>query len=426
MKRAGYLLGDIADLNNLIAAFYKAARGKKTSPAIAVYRKNLWTNLQQLRSQILSGEIDVGKYCYFKIYDPKERMICAATFDERVLHHAIMNVCHPFFERQLIDDSYATRVGKGTYKALDRAFASMKKYRYVAKLDVRKYFDNIRHDELMRKLSRIFKDKCLLAIFNKIIDCHHNIQSNDHHKGIPIGNLTSQYFANYYLSETDHYIKETLRIPSYIRYMDDMLLFSDDKNELKQDIDSINKQIAAIGLELKPPVMNKTSAGVSFLGYKLYPHRMLLNRRSKKRFKVKAKLYENYLTSSIWNEQEYVDHVLPLMAFAQHAYTKRLRKEILEGSNRVLRGGSWNDNARNCRVANRNNNSPDNRNNNTGFRLSLAHNTVSDDHLMNRESSCVSISETENEQSCIDGQSMLVGDGLSFEGFDCPLFTLHP
>ena len=113
MKRAGYLLGDIADLNNLIAAFYKTARGKKASPAIAVYRKNLWTNLQQLRSQILSGEIDVGKYCYFKIYDLKERMICAATFDERVLHHAIMNVCHPFFERQLIDDSYATRVGDG-------------------------------------------------------------------------------------------------------------------------------------------------------------------------------------------------------------------------------------------------------------------------------------------------------------------------
>lgn len=414
MKRVGFLIEDIAEMNNLMLAFFKAAKGKSMSDDVESFRKELPQNLQELRQQILTGNLSVGKYHFFKIHDPKERQICAAAFDERVLHHAIMNICHPFFERHLIFDTYATRINKGIYKALEKAEQNMTRYAYVAKLDVRKYFDNITHDILLRKLSRLFKDKRLLNIFEKIIRSYNSGINNlrntgGRNKGIPIGNLTSQYFANYYLSQNDHFIKEQLRVPFYVRYMDDMLLMSDDKEVLKRQLQAIERNLRQIGLELKPAVLNKTTMGISFLGYKLYPHTILLNSTSKQRFRKKLITYEENLQLGEWSEKEYQRHIIPLIAFTQFAYTKRLRKEILEGSNRVLRGGSWNNNASNCRVANRNNNSPSNRNNNNGFRLALAQNIVSDDPLVNRESSCVFREKAKNEQSSIAKYSTLVG-----------------
>lgn len=387
----GYLIEGVADLDNLMLAFYKAAKGKTATAPVMLYRNLLAENLQRLRGQILSGIVDVGKYNYFKIFDPKERMICAAAFDERVLHHALMIVCHPYFERHLISDSYATRIGKGTYKALEKVQSGMARYGYVAKLDIRKYFDSIPHVRMKEKLGRLFKDKRLLGIFGQIIDSYHSaLSESDCTRGIPIGNLTSQYLANHYLSATDHFIKEQLHVPLYVRYMDDMLLMGDDGQLLREQVQAVRQYLAEEGIELKPVVLNRTSQGVSFLGYKLYPHRMLLNRRSKLRFKQKMMLYGVNLDEGNWSEQEYQKHIIPLASFVQHAYTKRFRKEILEGSNRVLRGGSWNNDAKNCRVACRNNNSPDNRNNNIGFRLALAQNDVSDDLMVNRESSCVS------------------------------------
>lgn len=419
MKRVGFLIEKITDMNNLMLAFYKAAKGKTMSNDVEIFRNNIEQNLQKLRLQILSGNICVGKYHYFKIYDPKERLICAASFDERVLHHAIMNICHPYFERNLICDTYATRIGKGVYKALKRAKIGMEKYQYVAKLDVKKYFDSIDHDVLVQKLARLFKDKRLLFLFEKIIRSYESVVANGTErkrqgKGVPIGNLTSQYFANQYLSATDHFIKEQLGVSQYIRYMDDMLLFGNDKTLLKQQLLEIDGHLQQIGLHLKPIVLNKTSIGVSFLGYKLYPYKILLNRRSKLRFKKKLCQYGRYLYEDLWNEHEYQNHIIPLLSFTQHAYTKRLRKEILEGSNRVLRGGSWNNNASNCRVSNRNNNTPSNRNNNNGFRLALAQECVSDDLSVNRESSCVFVKNTENEQCSIVQHPILVGMSETF------------
>ena len=414
MKRVGFLIEDIAEMKNLTLAFYKAAKGKGMSEEVESFRKDLPQNLQKLRRQILTGDVSVGKYHYFKIHDPKERLICAAAFDERVLHHAIMNVCHPVFERHLIFDTYATRIDKGVYRALAKVERNMTQYKYVAKLDVRKYFDNISHDILLQKLTRLFKDKRLMVVLEKIIRSYYSgindpIREVNRGRGVPIGNLTSQYFANHYLSQNDHFIKEQLHVPFYVRYMDDMLLMGDDKDVLKRQVQAVDRSLQLIGLTLKPVVINKTTLGVPFLGYKLYPHKILLSSTSKQRFREKLTTYEENLQSGKWSEKEYQRHVIPLIAFTQFAYAKRLRKEILEGSNRVLRGGSWNNNASNCRAANRNNNSPGNRNNNNGFRLALAQKTVSDDPLVNRESSCVSAKDTENEQCLIAKHPILVG-----------------
>lgn len=325
MKRVGNLMDKICAIDNLLLAYHKAKRAKLQSPYVIEYSQNLFENIVRLRMQLLSGDVEIGRYHYFNIYDPKLRKICAAAFEERIVHHAIINICHPYFERHLIYDTYATRLGKGSYAAIDRARSAMRHYGYVVKLDVRTYFDSVSHDILKQKLRRVFKDEKLLALFDRIIDSYENTSGC----GIPIGNLTSQYFANFYLSYLDHYAKENVRIPAYIRYMDDILIFGATPlqvREYAQEIFSFADD--ELRLRLKHPVFCSVHSGVSFLGYFLYPHKMLLNRRSKIRFKKKMYDYANMYADDIWSDMEYKEHITPLLAFVQKAYTKGLRADV--------------------------------------------------------------------------------------------------
>ncbi len=327
MKRAGDLIDGIADLDNLMLAFHKAAKGKRGRKEVIEYEKDLEDNLFRLSQDLLSASVRVGDYEYFQIRDPKLRTICAASFPERVLHHALMNVCHTHFERQFIHTTYATRPQKGTYKALDRARKAFKRYSYVAKFDVRHYFDSIDHTILKAKLARIFKDGAVLEVFGRIIDSYHSTQ---HGKGLPIGNLTSQYFANFYLSGFDHWCKETLKAKEYIRYMDDFLVFASDRDEIADLTSQIGGYIKAnLDLELKPPVVETTKRGVSFLGYRLKKNNVLLNSRSKQRLGSKMALYESLLSKQIWNEQQYREHMTPLLSFSMYAHSKGLRRKII-------------------------------------------------------------------------------------------------
>lgn len=329
MKRTGNLIEEIAKKDNLYLAYYKASKGKLFSKQVHDYSKSLHENINNLQNQILSGNVIIGNYTYFTIKDPKVRTICAADFSERVLHHAIMNICHPFFEQKLIFDSYATRIDKGIYVAIEKAQKALKNFQYVAKMDFKKYFDSISHSILKKKLEKIFKDKKLLSIFNQIIDSY-NVTEN---YGIPIGNLTSQYFANYYLSELDHYAKEVLKIPVYIRYMDDILILEQDKDKILFDILKLNEISSdpnSSSLTLKPVVINKSNQGISFLGYKLFPNKILLNQSSKKRFKKKNKIYREYLKNNQWTQEDYKNHIVPLFSFVEKAYSKKLRKTILK------------------------------------------------------------------------------------------------
>jgi hypothetical protein len=322
MKRTGHLIEKIQELDNLYLAYFKAKRGKSDTRAAIDYACCLDYNIKTLQEQIQTGNISVGNYHYFTICDPKLRLICATGFSERVLHHAIMNVCHVYFERNLIYDTYATRIDKGIYAALEKARYAMKKYQYVGKLDFRKYFDSISHDVLKTKFCRLFKDIQLLNILDKIVDSYETTRGF----GIPIGNLTSQYFANYYLSGMDHYAKEVLKIPVYIRYMDDILIFENDRCKLKENIAKL-EELAFNELHLcfKPVLINKCEQGISFLGYKPYPHKILLNRRSKRRFREKLKQYNLMLNNASWDETNYQHHVIPLISFVKYGYTKKFR-----------------------------------------------------------------------------------------------------
>ncbi len=273
MKRENDLIEKIAEPDNLRLAFWKARKAKEGKIEVAQFRMHLDKNLLSIREELLSGKLKVGNYHYFTIFDPKERLICAASFKERVLHHAIMNICHANFEKYQISGSYASRPGKGTYAALERAAVFQKKYKWFLKLDVRKYFDTIDHRILKRMLAKRFKDIALLNVFSNIIDSYQT--SNG--KGLPIGNLTSQYFANHYLALADHYIKEKLQALAYVRYMDDMVMWSDDKNTLLKIGNDFQSFIQSeLQLSLKPVCLNTTDKGLPFLDYLLYPDNILL------------------------------------------------------------------------------------------------------------------------------------------------------
>lgn len=327
MKRAGNLYNKIADPDNLRLAFVKAAKGKAAKKDVQDFRKDLGKNLNLLRNQLLATDVELGNYNYFTIYDPKERVICAAAFPERVLHHAIMNICHPYFEKYQIYDSYATRIDKGTYAAIERACNFNKNNYWYLKLDIRKYFDNIDHGILLNLLSNRFKDKHLISLFKKIIDSYETYAG----KGIPIGNLTSQYFANLYLATADHYAKEKLKIKNYVRYMDDIVLWSTNKEELKQNGNLFREFIAEnLNLNFKQYQLNKITNGLPFLGYRIFKSKIKLSTRSKTRYKKKIFEYSYKLKAGIWDEKEYQNHMLPLIEFTNHANAKSYRRNLIE------------------------------------------------------------------------------------------------
>lgn len=327
MKRISRLYDKICDIQNLYLAFYRAAKGKRSKHSAVRYEQNLDSNIQELRRQLLAHDWHIGAYHYFLIHDPKLRNICAAAFEERVLHHAIINVLDPVFERMQIFDSYACRKGKGTQRALLRCKEFAGKYKYAVKLDVRKYFDSICHDVLSNQLRRKFKDRQLLALLDCIIDSY-SVQPG---KGIPIGNLTSQYFANYYLSFMDRFVKETLGVGGYLRYMDDFVLFSDSLSELKSFTAAVSAFLdTEFHLVLKEPVFCKSDCGMPFLGFKVYDRKIQLSRKSRLRLEERYRLLENQYRRGFCTDDDLVRHVVPIFSWAALADTCVYRRILVE------------------------------------------------------------------------------------------------
>lgn len=163
MKRKGFLIEKVADIDNLRLAFFKAQRGKQDKVEVIDFGSQLDKSLMSLHDELLLGKVTIGGYSYFRIYDPKERLICAAPFRQRVLHHALMNVCHSCFERYQIYHSYASRKGKGGFAAIAIASRYQRKYPWFLQLDFHKFFDSIDHQVLYNQINRLFKDPLLLS-----------------------------------------------------------------------------------------------------------------------------------------------------------------------------------------------------------------------------------------------------------------------
>jgi hypothetical protein len=282
MKRAGGLMGQIAAPENIRLACWKAAKGKGARPATRRFTERLEENVARLACGLAEGSFRFGDYRRFRVFDPKERWIHAAAFPERVAHHALMNVCEPVFERAAVFDSYACRKGKGQVAAGQRARYYARRFPWFLKMDVRKYFDSIPHACLLELLGRLFKDSEVLDLFGKIVDSYETCPGH----GLPIGSLTSQYFANYFLTGLDRFARETLGAPGYVRCMDDFALWHPDKGFLKGARDRITDWLATErGLVVKPePRVNRADRGMDFLGLRIFPNTVRLNHRSKIRF----------------------------------------------------------------------------------------------------------------------------------------------
>ncbi|MBT4526185.1 MAG: RNA-directed DNA polymerase (Reverse transcriptase) [Deltaproteobacteria bacterium] len=280
MKRVNHLFEKIVTFENLYLAFKKASKGSPNSLEAKAFCFHLEPELIDLKNDLISSSYQPGAFHHYTIHDPKERLISVAPFRDRVVHHALVNILEPVFEPAFIFDSYATRKNKGTHAAIKRTQQFLRLNRYYLRADIKKHFESMDHDILLNLVTRKVKDKKTLQLIRKII------KGVPWEKGLPIGNLTSQFLANVYLNQLDHYIKEQLKVRYYVRYMDDMVFLSNDKvflKQIKQVISQYLENKLKLTLKTKATYINKRSNGIGFLGARIFPHFLRVKSASFKR-----------------------------------------------------------------------------------------------------------------------------------------------
>ena len=281
MKRYDNLFTKICSIENLRLADENARKGKKRRRSIKLFDRDREGNLQRLRDLLLSGGYQTSPYTTFKVYDPKERTISRLPYyPDRIVHHAIVQVLEPIFTKMYTADTYACIRGRGGHLARKRIMNAMRRdpegTRYCLKLDVRKYYPSVNHEILKGILARKFKDARLLGLLGEIIDSA---------PGLPIGNYLSQTLANVYLAHFDHYIKETLGVRYYFRYVDDIVILAGNKSALRGLLPGLRRYLSGLDLEVKGnwQVFPVEARGLDFLGY-VFRHGYI---RLRKRIKVR-------------------------------------------------------------------------------------------------------------------------------------------
>ncbi|MBP8981177.1 MAG: hypothetical protein KBG09_08045 [Syntrophobacterales bacterium] len=345
MKRYGDLFGKLISFENLYQASRKARAGKRGKPGCAAFEMDIEEELMRLRRELADKTYRPGPYREFTIYESKERKISAAPYRDRVVHHALCNIIEPIFEKSFIYDSYACRPGKGTHAAVNRFTAYVRNYPYVLKMDIRKYFPSIDHEILYKKIAKKIKCPDTLWLIRLIIagsnpqeEINEYFPGDDlftpyqRRRGIPIGNLTSQFFANIYLNDLDHFIKEHLACPGYIRYVDDLTIFADDKKRLWEIAGETARFLQQERLTLHPgkTLVAPVTEGSDHLGYRVFPTHRRLRRDNVVRFRRKLKrLVEGYRCGR-FTGTEMRAAVMSWIGHAAHADTWGLRGKILE------------------------------------------------------------------------------------------------
>ncbi|MCP3883119.1 MAG: RNA-dependent DNA polymerase [Sulfitobacter sp.] len=327
MKRSAVSIRDVADWHNLAAAFRRAATGKGQRDEVRLFRAGLDGELARLRLEILGGTVEVGRMRCFRIRDPKPRIIHAPCFRERVLHHALIAHVGPVLDRALVDDTFACRLGKGALAAVKRAQAHARRFPWYAKIDIRAYFASIDHETLLTLLERRFKDAGLLRLLRRIIDAHHTEPG----KGLPIGALTSQNFANYYLSGLDRLLLEDCAVRGLVRYMDDLVWWGDDRAAVRAALDQARVFTEEqLSLDIKTPVqIGRSRDGLSFCGYRILPGRLLLSRRRKRRYAECRREWEDAFAAGLVDAQTLQAGLDCARAITAHADAAIWRREQL-------------------------------------------------------------------------------------------------
>jgi len=291
----------LVSFENLWAAYMAARRGKRGRPAVAAYELKAETRLLRLQERLEAGTYQPGAYRTFVVREWKRRLISAAPFEDRIVHHALCRVIEPIWEARFIHDSYACRVGKGTLAALNRAQHFTRGHRYVLQLDVREFFPSVDHAILKATLARHIADQRVFDLCARIIAGGRDVLAEVYTpvlfpgddlfalarpRGLPIGNLTSQFWANLFLHPLDLCIKQALGCRAYVRYCDDLLLFADEKATLHAWRDAVRERLADLRLTMhtQRARVAPTSAGFAFVGWTVTPMRRRLRRRNVVRF----------------------------------------------------------------------------------------------------------------------------------------------
>jgi len=297
MKTYKHLYRQVCNFENLLIAYYKARKGKRGKTQVAGFERDYEEQLFTLQNELRAKTYQPGEYASFHVHEPKKRLISAAPFRDRVVHHALCNVIAPIWEPRFIDTSYANRIGKGTHRALAKTTEYARKYRWFLQCDVKQFFPSIDHAILRAELARLISDKDVLWLCDKILESGVGVLSEQYDmayfpnddifaanrpRGLPIGNLTSQFLANVYLNSFDQFVKRELRCEAYVRYVDDFLLFGDDLEKLYQWREVIFQKMASLRLTLheESALVFATQSGVPFLGFRNFPnHRRVKSRK---------------------------------------------------------------------------------------------------------------------------------------------------
>lgn len=339
---------------NLLTAYHHAARGKRSLDSAARFEHQLADHLLALQDDLRQRRYRPGPYVHFTIHAPKQRLISAAPFRDRVVHHALCQVIEPSFERLFIADSYANRVGKGTHRAIDRLQQWARRYRYVLRLDVVQHFPSIDHAILVDTLARTIRDADIIWLVQAILASGAGVLNDAYTmrwfpgddlfaalrpRGLPIGNLTSQFWSNCYLNPFDHFVTRELHCPAYLRYVDDMALFSDSKCTLWRWQQAIAVRLARLRLALHPQAqVTPVQHGIPWLGFVVYPtHRRVKARQVRHVQQRLQARWQDYCTGGKTlagfraSVQGWINHV-------RYADTWGLRRAVLDQP--FMRGGA--------------------------------------------------------------------------------------
>ena len=344
MRRVGDLWAELTSWGNIFAAARAAARGKRSRPDVAAFLLGLEGNVAALRRELLDGTYRPGPYTVFAVRDPKPRRISAAPFRDRVVHHALTRVLEPLFERRFTRDSYACRRGYGTHAALRRARHAAERFPFVLKCDVVKFFASIDHEILLSLLARKVKCRRTLDLARVIVAGSNAQEPHDAYfpgdglftpferrRGLPIGNQTSQFFANVYLDRLDHFVRQELRPTDYLRYVDDFLLFGRDGGALVEMRVRIDEFLCSFRLRTHrgKTRVYRCRDGVTFLGFGIFPGHARLVRGNVTRFKRRARALQRGFASGEVAWDAVSARLRAWNAHAAHGDTWRLREQVL-------------------------------------------------------------------------------------------------
>ena len=332
MKRKGFLFEDLVSLKHMYDAFRRAFRGAGRTGEACRFHFHLERELLALMKELKTGTYRPARYRYFKIFDPKERTISVAAFRDRVVHHALVGVLEPFLDPGFIYDSYATRKGKGTHSAIRRAQGWLKKNYWYLKIDVNKYFDSVDHEILSNLIRKKVKDGKVLDLVRVILRNSDHSRGLAHGKGLPIGNMTSQFFANVYLDALDHFVKDRMGVRYYLRYMDDMVFFSGSRKYLKNVLKEVEAFLdGRLGLSLNPGAtfLNSRMNGLPFLGFRVFPDLIRVKKENLKRIKKKLEQKRREFETGLITEECFVMSARSMFDHIGFANSLILRNRVL-------------------------------------------------------------------------------------------------